>query len=50
MQVIVASQVGSALAVLNRSSSSSVCRLILIQAVFGKCASMASRHTLTGSR
>ena len=46
----VASQVGSAWLVLNRSSSSRVRRLSLIQALFGKCASTASRQTLTGSR
>ena len=48
--VTVESQVGSARWVLKRCSSSNVCLLIVIQALFGKCTSTASRQTLTGSR
>src|SRR6185437_13065614 len=46
----VMSQVGSARADLKRCNSSRVRLLILIQALFGKWASMASRQTETGSR
>ena len=46
----VASHVGRASRDLNLSSSSSVAVLILIQALSGKCASMASRQMLTGRR
>ncbi len=44
------SHVGSALRALNRSSSSMAVALSRIQLQFGKCASIASRHTLIGSR